>query len=396
MENTDEKKLKRRRRIRLAALMVGLVIVTFLATALGFYLRYKEMFTIAEAIDIVKSSYYFYDEMEVDASVSALRGIASGLGDDYAAYYTDEEYQAMRQSTSGNYIGMGVTIAYGDGIFYINSVFENTPASEAGLLAGDVITEVNGVSAAEFADLNALLAVISSEEGDINELAVLRDGETLTFTVEMREVYSPYVYHEMLTSEIGYILITGFHGQCVTEVETAIEDLQSQGMTKLVLDVRNNLGGSLTAVNDIAEQFLPKNSVITTVRSRLNDEVVYRTDSEGISIPIAMLVNGNSASASELLAGALHDNGVARLFGTTTYGKGIVQSYFNLSGGNGYLKFTTDAYYTPNDVCIQGSGIEPDEYVEQDEKWNTTAVTLIPHEEDVQLQVALKYLEGLD
>ena len=161
----------------------------------------------------------------------------------------------------------------------------------------------------------------------MNTVVLLRDGQELTFTVTMRQVYSPYVTYNMLDGNIGYIYISAFHGQCVREVEEALEDLRAQGMEALVLDVRDDLGGSFSDVRDIADLFLPKNSVITSVKSRVNKEIVYRTHSDGIDLPIAMLVNGYSASASELLSGALKDNGVAELFGTVTYGKGIVQTF---------------------------------------------------------------------
>ena len=174
-------------------------------------------------------------------------------------------------------------------------------------------------------------------------------------------------------------------------------DLKAQGMQALVLDVRDDLGGSLNDVCDIADLFLPKNQVITTVRSRINKEVVYRTHSDGVDLPIAMLVNGNSASASELLSGALKDNGVAKLFGTQTYGKGIVQTFFDINfGRDGTIKFTTDAYYTPAGVCIQGTGITPDEIVKLPESLTYYSIPSIPYESDTQLQAAVAYLKGMD
>ncbi|MBR2604831.1 MAG: PDZ domain-containing protein, partial [Clostridia bacterium] len=311
--------------------------------------------------------------------------------------YTKEEYDALLNSNSGNFIGMGVLVSdMGDSVFFITAVYDNTPAQEAGMQVGDQLIAANGEPAAG-KTLNEFLEFITHEEGDVNTVVLLRDGQELTFTVTMRQVYSPYVSYKMRDGNIGYIYISAFHGQCVREVEEALKDLRAQGMEALVLDVRDDLGGSLNDVCDIADLFLPKNSVITTVKSRVNDEVVYRTHNDGIDLPIAMLVNGYSASASELLSGALKDNGVAELFGTVTFGKGIVQTFFDINfGRDGTIKFTTDAYYTPSGVCIQGTGITPDHIVELPEGLTYYSIPSIPYESDTQLQAAVAYLQGLD
>ncbi|MDO4565230.1 MAG: S41 family peptidase [Clostridia bacterium] len=392
----DGRKSKKRNRV-IAVALIAAVLITFLATSLYYRSKYEPLLPLAQAMKLVESNYYFYDEEENDVLTAALRGIAANIGDDYAQYFTEEEYAQHTQSNSGNYIGIGIMVMYEDaGVFRITDVFSDTPASEAGILAGDRLMAIDGVYADEDSTLTDFLNLMPNVDGAVYSLLILRDGVELTFEVEMREVYSPYVHYEMLEGNVGYILLTGFQGRCVAEMEAALEELTALGMEKLVLDLRDNLGGSLSSVVDIAGMFLDKGSVITTVRTRTDSEEVYKTDTEGMSIPIALLVNDYSASASELLAGALHDHGVARLFGITTYGKGIVQSYFELVGDNGYLKFTTDAYYTPNGVCIQGTGIEPDVVVELDEKYATTSIGLIPHEEDAQLQAALQYLMELN
>ncbi len=387
------------RGFRLALVLIAVAVLSVTATAFYFANRYGSLITVGEAVGLVSQNYYYYEDLDDDQLLTgALRGIADNLGDKYAAYYTEEEYATLLESNSGNYVGMGVLVTMQeDGGFYITSVFENTPASEAGLLSGDRILWINDADAAAYTDLSAFLDNVSREVGDVNTLVVLRDGEEQTFSVSMREVYSPYVEHRMLDADIGYIRIKGFQGKCVEEVKAALEDLDAQGMTGLVLDVRDNLGGLLTDVNSIAEYFLPKGSVITTVRSRSAEEVVYRTNADGRDkdVPIVMLVNGYSASASELLAGALHDNGAAVLVGTTTYGKGIVQSYFHINGNYGYLKMTTDAYYTPSGVCIQDAGLAPDIEVKLSEELMNQDVSLLTAEEDVQLAAAIAYLIDL-
>ena len=392
---------KRSRRISVwLCLLCVMLAVAFavLFTSLYYVRRFSQLHAVSEAVELVKKNYYFFDDKTEESMVTgALKGLAANMGDKYAEYYTKAEYEELLSGNSGTFIGMGVLVSeMEEGVFIITAVYDNTPAQEAGILVGDQLIRANG-EPAEGKDVYTFLDFITHEEGDVNTVVVLRNGQELTFTVTMRQVYSPYVTFKMLDDAIGYIYISGFHGQVVREVKDALADLKAQGMQALVLDVRDDLGGSLNDVCDIADIFLPKNKVITTVRSRINEEVVYRTHSDGVDMPIAMLVNGNSASASELLSGALKDNGIAKLFGTQTYGKGIVQTFFDINfGKDGTIKFTTDAYYTPSDVCIQGTGITPDHIVELPEGLTYYNIPSIPYESDTQLQAAVEYLRGLD
>ena len=392
---------KRSRRISVWLCLLCVMLAAAFAvlfTSLYYVHRFSELHAVSEAVELVKKNYYFFDDKTEESMVTgALKGLSSHIGDKYAAYYTKEEYEELLSGDSGTFIGMGVLVSeMEEGVFIITAVYDNTPAQEAGILVGDQLIRANG-EPAEGKDVYTFLDFITHEEGDVNTVVVLRDGQELSFTVTMRQVYSPYVTYKMLDDGIGYIYISGFHGQVVREVKDALADLKAQGMQALVLDVRDDLGGSLNDVCDIADIFLPKNKVITTVRSRINEEVVYRTHSDGVDMPIAMLVNGNSASASELLSGALKDNGMAELFGTKTYGKGIVQTFFNINfGRDGTIKFTTDAYYTPADVCIQETGIIPDHVVELPEGLTYYSIPSIPYESDTQLQAAVAYLKGLD
>ncbi len=392
---------KRSRRISVWLCLLCVMLAAAFAvlfTSLYYVRRFSELHAVSEAVELVKKNYYFFDDKTEESMVTgALKGLSSHIGDKYAAYYTKEEYEELLSGDSGTFIGMGVLVSeMEEGVFIITAVYDNTPAQEAGILVGDQLIRANG-EPAEGKDVYTFLDFITHEEGDVNTVVVLRDGQELSFTVTMRQVYSPYVTYKMLDDGIGYIYISGFHGQVVREVKDALADLKAQGMQALVLDVRDDLGGSLNDVCDIADIFLPKNKVITTVRSRINEEVVYRTHSDGVDMPIAMLVNGNSASASELLSGALKDNGMAELFGTKTYGKGIVQTFFNINfGRDGTIKFTTDAYYTPADVCIQETGIIPDHVVELPESLTYYSIPSIPYESDTQLQAAVAYLKGLD
>ena len=399
-EEAEEKRNRRKRRVNVwACVLCALLAAAFsvLLTSVYYVHRFAELEPVSEAIELVKKNYYFFDkDTEQSMVTGALKGLSSYLGDKYAEYYTQEEYQEFVSSNSGNFIGMGIMVSdQGNSTFIITEVYDNTPAKEAGIQVGDQLILANG-EPSDGKTLSEFLEFVTHNEGDVNTVVVLREGQELTFTVTMRQVYSPYVTYKMLDESIGYIYISGFHGQVVREMKDALKDLKGQGMEALVLDVRDDLGGSLSDVCDIADIFLPKNKVITTVRSRINEEQVYRTHSDGLDMPIAMLVNGYSASASELLSGALKDNGAAELFGTVTFGKGIVQTFFNINfGRDGTIKFTTDAYYTPSGVCIQDTGITPDHIVELPEGLTYYNIPSIPYESDTQLQAAVAYLKGL-
>ncbi|MBR0436702.1 MAG: S41 family peptidase [Clostridia bacterium] len=395
--------LRSERRIRtiLWILIPVIWVLSLILVGVAVYIATKPVRTDDEALmdairDMrycIRENYYFYDEDEEKLTNAALKGMASGTGDDYAYYYSAEEYAALQKQNEGNFVGIGILTSMDEnGAVRIIDVYDNTPASEAGLTAGDQMIEINGVSY-EGLDLNGFLGNVIAEDGAENTIKVLRDGEELTFTIVAREVHTPSVSYRMLTDTIGYIRVSTFHGTCVQETEDALKDLKEQGMTALVFDLRDNLGGSLYDALDIADFFLPKNHVITSLRSRSDEEEKFYTKTDGMDIPMVLLVNGYSASASELVAGALKDYDAAYLIGTTTFGKGIVQSYFGIPETNGMLKITTEAYYTPNGVCVHGTGIEPDQVVELSEEAQKYSITMLPFELDTQLQAAIGYLE---
>lgn len=349
---------------------------------------------ISDAEDVIRSRYYFYDENEDALIASALKGLAAGTGDDYAYYYTADEYKEMQKQNEGAFVGIGIlTMLEDDGTVRVMEVYPDTPASEAGMEAGDALIAINGVSY-EGLGLSEFLDHVVSEDGAQNVLKVRRGEQELTFTVVAREVHTPTVASRMLTGTIGYLRVTAFHGSCVDETKAALKTLLDSGMKSLVLDLRDNLGGSLYDALDIADLFLPKDLLITSLRSKTEEEQKFYTKTDGYDLPIALLVNGYSASASELVSGALKDYEVAYLIGTTTFGKGIVQSYFSIPETDGMLKITTEAYYTPNGVCVHGTGIEPDETVELSEDAKKYSISVLPFELDTQLQAAINYLEG--
>lgn len=392
---------RRRSRVALWIIIPSVWILSLVIVALAAYFIARPMRTqdqqLLDAINdvrsVIRDNYYFYEEDESKLTDSALKGLASGTGDTYAYYYSAEEYAELIKQNEGSFVGIGIlTMLEESGAVRIVDVYADTPASEAGLLPGDQIIEINGVSY-EGLGLSEFLDNIVAEDGAENTMKVLREGQELTFTLVAREVHSPSVASRMLTDSIGYIRISTFHGTCVDETEAALKDLKEQGMTELVLDLRDNLGGSLNDALKIADFFLPKDHLITSLRSRSSEETKFYTEKDGMDLPMVLLVNGYSASASELVAGALKDYEAAHLIGTQTFGKGIVQSYFRIPETSGMLKITTEAYYTPNGVCIHGVGIEPDEIIELSDEGGKYSISVLPFELDTQLQAAIAYLE---
>lgn len=407
IEQTHQSKIERARRSLRITLCIVLPVfwvisliltagVTFLLTKILSYNGKKDVLTdsISDAIGIIRENYYFYDSDETELTKAALKGVVNSTGDTYATYYSAEEYAELTKQNSGAYIGIGISMTMkDDGTVWILEVYDNTPASEAGLKPNDQIIRINGVSY-EGLDLSTFIDNVVAEDGAQNEITVLRDGEEQSFTIVAREVHSPTVFSKMITDIIGYIRIASFHGTCVDETEAALDTLKASGMKMLILDLRDNLGGSLYDALDIADLFLPKDHLITSLRSRTDQEKTYYTKTDGLDLEMVLLVNRYSASASELVAGALKDYETAYLIGEKTYGKGIVQSYFDISETGGMLKITTEAYYTPNGICVHGIGIEPDKTVVLSEEAGQYSISVLPFELDLQLQAAIDYLEN--
>jgi carboxyl-terminal processing protease len=305
--------------------------------------------------------YYYEDYSVEDVQESLLDGMVSGLGDPYTIYYSPEEYESLKVSTSGTYygIGAGLTQDTDTMVVTITKVYEGTPAEEAGLQKDDVIVSVDGTEATSM-DVSDLVQLIRGEEGTTVCLEIYRASteETLTVDVERRNVKLPSVAGQMLDDGIGYIQISEFQSNTAEQFETILNQLQEQGLQSLIVDVRDNPGGLLTSVVEILDVILPEGTVVYT-EDKYGNRDTYTSDAACIDCPMVVLVNGNSASASEIFAGAIKDYSYGTLLGTTTFGKGIVQTIFPLSD-NDALKVTTAKYFTPNGYNIHGVGIEPD------------------------------------
>jgi len=384
---------------RRALLLLTVLLGISLGVLYVLLMRYRQISAYAPIVDaanvISKNYYYFDQEGGEDALIDAsLRGMISGIRDDYAQYYTAQEYDAMLVGQSGSYVGVGILMLEPDEIgALIQRVYDDSPMAHAGAQAGDYIIEVNGTLTAGLS-LDAVTSLFSADMEKEDCLLLLRGEEKIEVSVKSAEVYVPYVSYRMLNDEIGYMQIEAFQGKVAQECETAIAALLQQGMKSLVLDLRGNPGGGLVEVLDVADLFFQKDVLIVTIKSRIEETEYYYAEDDGYTFPMAVLVDAGSASASELLSGALQDHDRAAVIGTRTYGKGIVQTFYRLNSNGGWVKITTDAYYTPNDVCIHGVGITPDMTVELPEGITYyPSVQLLP-EQDTQLQAAIAYLHN--
>lgn len=335
---------------------------------------------------------YYLDEIDAQQIEDTLyTGIVAGLDDPYSVYYTQEQLESMEEATSGEYSGIGATLSQDPDTKEISvvSCFEGTPAEEAGLLPGDVITGWNGNPVSDM-ELSELVSKIKTDPDEHLTLSIERDGEELEVKLTRRAVEVPTVEYEMLEDQIGYIRLLEFDEVTAQQFEEAMSDLESQGMEKLIIDVRNNPGGVLQTVCDMLDQFLPEGLIVYT-EDKNGKRTEYTSDEEHqFTKPLAVLVNGNSASASEIFAGAIQDYGIGTIVGTTTFGKGIVQKIFYLSDGTG-LKLTMAKYYTPKGHDIHKKGIQPDVEVELDKDLQNQSS--ISHEEDNQLKKAISVLQ---
>lgn len=341
----------------------------------------------------IKSEYYYYDEKNLDAGKlvdGAMRGMISELDDPYAQYFTEDEYNKLLSDNSGDYIGIGISIMTPDeNGARILSVYDGTPAQLAGIQAGDVITAVNGKPAANLS-LDDLISLFSKDDAVPDQITYLRDGVETTVNVLRAQVHINRVFSQVLDGGIGYIRISEFNGSVAQDFTDAAKAIQEQGISQLIIDLRDNPGGGLTEVLSVANTLIPKGNTIVSIRSKTGSERVYESEGdERFTMRLVVLSNGYSASASELLIGALQDYKLATIVGTQTFGKGIVQSFYHIKENGGWAKMTSDAYYTPNGVCIQGVGITPDIVVDLPDEWKDTAIDLLDPSVDTQLKAAI-------
>lgn len=323
------------------------------------------------------------------------KGLVAGLGDPYSGYYTQEEFQELTQSTDGEYKGIGVSLQQNvrTGEVTVTKCYEGSPGARAGILPGDVIQLVNGESTVD-RELTEIVKSIKSSDNDSVSLEIIREGESqpLNLDVPLEEVEIPMVEYEMLEDNIGYIQINEFAEVTENQYLAAFEELSSKGMERMIVDLRGNPGGLLSSVCNILEHILPEGLIVYT-EDKYGSRNEYMCSGENeLKVPMAVLVNGSSASAAEIFSGAVQDYGIGKLVGTTTFGKGIVQSMIPLSEGDA-VKLTISKYYTPKGRNIHETGLEPDVEVELNEELKQKVT--IEKAEDNQLQKAIEVVKGL-
>lgn len=375
------------------------VAVTLVVTGTGFVGYQKIMFPKGSALSdtktVQKLNYLeslineeYLEEKEEDSLREGLyAGLMSGLNDPYSTYYTAEQYKELNTSNEGSYVGIGAVLQKDkDGGAKIVQLYEGGSGEQAGLKKGDVLKAIDGEDVTE-KETSDIASMIRESDKDSVTLTIQRDEETKEIKVEIRDVEIQTVSHEMLDDETGYIRISEFSEVTSNQYKKAFEDLQDKGMKKLVVDLRDNPGGLLTAVCDVLRQILPEGLIVYTEDKNGKKEEEKCDGKSELAMPLAVLVNGGSASASEIFAGAVKDYGIGTIVGTTTYGKGVVQTIQPLSDGSA-VKITIAKYFTPKGNDINKKGIAPD--VEAELSEDSTDWTELTHEEDTQIQSALK------
>ena len=343
-------------------------------------------------IKTILDKYYLNDIDEDKAVEGALEGYVSSLGDPYTEYIPKDEMEDYKNNLMGNYVGVGIYMAQNskDNTIVVLSPIKYSPAEEAGIQPGDIIKKINGV---EYTgeDMTAAANSIKGEEGSTVTLEIQRGQEIKTFEITRKKITTNPVISEKLDNNIGYLEVTSFDEDTAENFKAKYEELKSQGITSLIIDLRNNGGGLVEQALKIADYIVPKGKdLLVTVDKDKNEKVEKSEEDVLIDMPIVVLVNENSASSSEILAGALKDLNEATIVGTTTYGKGVIQQLLTLRNGAG-LKVTVEEYYTPNRTKINGVGIEPNEKVELPE--TVSNHLLVQRDQDTQLQKAIEILK---
>ena len=398
---------KRFKVYKIIMLVVLVAFITFFVTSIVMYQYFttdgfgkravakaKESEEIVETLEQYRriiDKYYLGDVDEEKLKEGAISGYIEGLGDEYTEYISKEDMADYMADTMGNFVGVGIYMVQDTETnrIMVLSPIKGGPAQKAGVQPGDYIISVDGV---EYSGEQMTEASnnIKGEEGTTVKIEILRGDETLNFELTRENIKVNPVEGEVLEDDIGYITFSSFDEGTADEFKSKFEELKGQGITSLIIDLRNNGGGIVDEALNIANYILDKDSVILYEVNKSNEEEVEKTtDNPIINMPIVVLTNGNTASSSEILAGALKDHGKATIVGTKTYGKGVIQQIITLSDGSG-LKITSEKYLTPNRTEINKVGIEPDEEVELPD--SVTNVLNVERSEDTQLQKAIEVL----
>lgn len=406
----NNNKQKRQNIYRVIMLIVLTAVITFMVTTIAMYSKFQNSGslssndsssssenTLVKTLQSFKAmiNKLYIGDVDEDAMIEgALKGYVEGLGDPYTEYYTKEEMADLREELNSEYVGIGVYIGNNavDNTIVIAGTIKSSPAEEAGLKAGDVVEKIDDVSYTG-KQLSEATKVLKAEEGTTVKLTILRDEKEIEINITRRKITVEHVSSKMMDNNVAYIKIDSFDNNVADSFKSQLTDLMKGNVNGIIIDLRSNGGGIVTEATDIADLFLEKDETILITKSKKdNEEKITKSKQEPIvkNTPVVILVNEATASASEILAGALKDKYNATIVGKTTYGKGVIQSLYNLTDGSG-LKITTDEYFTPNHNKIQKTGITPDVEVDLTKDADGNYET---GDKDAQLLKAIEVIKG--
>lgn len=396
---------KEKKIYRTIMLIIVVALVTFILTTCvmsnntykkdGSYTNISENLKLNTKLNTIKKiiNEDFLGEVdETKLTEAAIKGYVEGLDDEYTEYFTKEEMEEFKTETEGNYVGIGIYMLKNtkDNNIIVLSAIKGSPAEEAGLKTGDIIKKVNDkeYTAEEF---EKIASDIKGKAGSKVKLEIQRGEETLIFEIERKKIELYPIESEVLENDIGYINISSFCEDCSSKFKENYDKLKKKNIKSLVIDLRNNGGGIVDEALEILDSILDKDSIMLITANKKGEEKIEKAKKKPtIEVPIVVLVNENTASSSEIFAAALKENNKAKIIGTKTYGKGVIQESITLSDGSG-IKITTEEYYTPNRNKINKIGITPDIEVDLEEK--TKNITEISRDQDTQLKKAIETLK---
>lgn len=386
-------------------LILCAILVTFQITATHLDKKYSETvyeitsegsaFSKINAIDDIVRKYYVGDINENELERGLINGYLLGLGDKYATYMDADEFSSYSAQNNGKQVGIGITVIYDSTLrgMYVTNVTKDSPAMQAGLTAGDIITAVDGKSIAERGYYNTVSYIGNGAEGEAVTLSVEKGPDyhqQRTYAVQRAVINTYTVEYEMYKDNVGYIAISSFNKVTPSEFKTAIEDLTAKGAKAFIFDLRNNGGGDLEGIKGVLDYLLPEGPILRII-SKNGSEQVLTSDASSVDKPMAVIINGSTASAAELFSSALRDYGKAKLVGTTSYGKGTMQTITRLTDGSA-LSVSTEMYNPPFSDNYEGKGLKPDVEIDLT-KEEYDRFYLLTLDEDPQVRAAYGTLE---
>lgn len=354
---------------------VGLGLVTVIPKS--DYEKYKKFNKLIAMEEMIKKTYY-KDVKEQDLIDGAMKGLFMGTGDLYSGYFTEEEMQSVMDSSTGSFVGIGVTILSNpeNGVVTIAKAWETGPAYKAGIRAGDILYKVDNLNVT-YDTVDKAVSIMKGEKDTYVNVSVKRDGQIKTFKIKRAEVSEPSVSGKMLENKIGYIELSTFVEKTPEDFNKELNKLKKQHMKALIIDLRDNGGGLVDKCCEVADTLIGEGTIVYT-QDRDGNKETQKSDAKKLGLPIVLLTNENTASSAEILTGAILGNKAGISVGTKTFGKGIVQSVISLKDGSGY-KLTTEQYFTPDGKTIHKKGIKP---------------TIEEKDTEKQLQRAIDYIEN--